>query len=173
MLKDMQIASRLGLLHHLELSVTTATRDRLLEQMQRGYGDDDFSAIVRKYLPEIRSASEEEADLELFETPVPVESVFAPPAIVQEPLIASPNDEPLPGVEQVAGQQPQTVETSAEPKLDVAASEAQVQQEPPAAQDKSASSAEESLPAAPEESANEIRSRRGLFNRLLRRGSQY
>jgi 3-hydroxyisobutyrate dehydrogenase-like beta-hydroxyacid dehydrogenase len=174
MLKDMQIASRLGLLHHLELSVTTATRDRLLEQMQRGYGDDDFSAIVRKYLPEIRSASEEAADLELFETPVPVEPAFVPPAIVhQEPLIAPPNNEPLPGVEQVAGQQPQPVETPAEPTLDVAAGEAQVQQEPPAAQDQSASSAEEGSPAAPEESANEIRSRRGLFNRLLRRGSQY
>src|SRR6185312_10056352 len=43
MLKDIQIASRMGLSYHLELAVVTATRDRLLEQMQRGYGDDDYS----------------------------------------------------------------------------------------------------------------------------------
>jgi 3-hydroxyisobutyrate dehydrogenase-like beta-hydroxyacid dehydrogenase len=77
MLKDMQIASRLGLAHHLELGVTSAARDRLLEQMQRGFGEDDYSAVARKYFPDIRPASREEADLELFEpratilTPVP------------------------------------------------------------------------------------------------------
>src|SRR6266516_4256055 len=36
MLKDGQFASRLGLAHQLELGVTAAARDRLLEQMQRG-----------------------------------------------------------------------------------------------------------------------------------------
>ena len=69
MLKDMQIASRLGLSHYLELAVTGATRERLLEQMQRGYGDDDYSAVARKYFPDTRPASCEEADLELFELP--------------------------------------------------------------------------------------------------------
>jgi 3-hydroxyisobutyrate dehydrogenase-like beta-hydroxyacid dehydrogenase len=69
MLKDMQIASRLGLSHYLELAVTGATRERLLEQMQRGYGDDDYSSLARKYFPDVRSASCEEADLELFELP--------------------------------------------------------------------------------------------------------
>jgi 3-hydroxyisobutyrate dehydrogenase-like beta-hydroxyacid dehydrogenase len=69
MLKDMQIASRLGLSHYLELAVTGATRERLLEQMQRGYGDDDYSAVARKYFPDVRPASREEADLELFELP--------------------------------------------------------------------------------------------------------
>jgi len=67
MLKDMQIATRVGLAHHLELAVTAAARDRLLEQDQRGHGDEDFSAVVRKYFPEVRPASREEADLELFE----------------------------------------------------------------------------------------------------------
>ena len=55
MLKDMQIASRLGLSHHLELGVSAAARDRLLEQMQRGHGDDDYSIVVRKYFPEVRA----------------------------------------------------------------------------------------------------------------------
>jgi hypothetical protein len=56
MLKDMQIANQLGLSHHLELGVTAAARDQLLEQMQSGHGDEDYSAVARKYLPEIESA---------------------------------------------------------------------------------------------------------------------
>src|SRR6266699_5804165 len=66
MLKDMQIASRLGLSHYLELAVTGATRDRLLEQMQLGYGDDDYSAVARKYFADAQRAGGEEAGLELF-----------------------------------------------------------------------------------------------------------
>src|SRR5437660_12643972 len=71
MLKDMQIASRLGLSHHLEFGVSAAARDRLLEQVQRGHGDDDYSAVARKYFSEVRPTSDEEADLELFETLAP------------------------------------------------------------------------------------------------------
>src|SRR5437667_4244732 len=78
MLKDMQIASRLGLSHYLELAVTGATRERLLEQMQRGYGDDDYSAVARKYFPDTRPASREEAGLELFEQPLVPFSVVQP-----------------------------------------------------------------------------------------------
>ncbi|HET9419195.1 MAG TPA: NAD(P)-dependent oxidoreductase [Chthoniobacterales bacterium] len=49
MLKDMEIATRLGSTHNLELSVTTATRDRLLEQVQQGHQDEDYSAVICKY----------------------------------------------------------------------------------------------------------------------------
>ena len=52
MLKDMQIASQLALSHYLDLGVTTAARDQLFEQMQWGHGDDDYSAVLRKYLHE-------------------------------------------------------------------------------------------------------------------------
>lgn len=65
MLKDMQIASRLGLTNHLELGVTAAARDRLLEQMQRGHGDEDYSAVARKYVVEPRKPGTE-TELELF-----------------------------------------------------------------------------------------------------------
>jgi len=65
MLKDMQIASRLGLSHHLELGVTGAARDRLLEQIQRGHGDEDYSAVARKYFRDAKSGAE--AELELFQ----------------------------------------------------------------------------------------------------------
>lgn len=72
MLKDMKIASQLGLSHHLELAVTTAARDRLLEQEQRGYTEEDFSVIARKYFPEVTFPTIEQ-DLELFEKPPPIE----------------------------------------------------------------------------------------------------
>src|SRR5205807_10508045 len=44
-----------------------AARDRRLAEDRRGRGDEDFSGVVRKYFPEVRPASREEADLELFE----------------------------------------------------------------------------------------------------------
>jgi 3-hydroxyisobutyrate dehydrogenase-like beta-hydroxyacid dehydrogenase len=66
MLKDMQIASRLGLTNHLELAVTAAARDRLMEQMQRGHGDEDYSAVARKYAMEAGKAGAE-PELELFQ----------------------------------------------------------------------------------------------------------
>jgi 3-hydroxyisobutyrate dehydrogenase-like beta-hydroxyacid dehydrogenase len=89
MLKDMQIASRLGLSHYLELAVTGATRERLLEQMQRGYGDDDYSAIARKYFPDVRPASCEEADLELFDLPP-----IVPFTVVQSEAEGPQEDQP-------------------------------------------------------------------------------
>jgi 3-hydroxyisobutyrate dehydrogenase-like beta-hydroxyacid dehydrogenase len=49
MLKDMQIASQIGLSHYLDLGVTAAARDQLVEQMQWGNGEDDYSAVLRKY----------------------------------------------------------------------------------------------------------------------------
>jgi 3-hydroxyisobutyrate dehydrogenase-like beta-hydroxyacid dehydrogenase len=60
MLKDMQIANSVGLSHDFDLAVTAAARDQLLEQIKRGHGDDDYSAVARKYLPETESAGSEE-----------------------------------------------------------------------------------------------------------------
>jgi 3-hydroxyisobutyrate dehydrogenase-like beta-hydroxyacid dehydrogenase len=66
MLKDMQIASRLALSHHLELTVASAARDRLLEQLEYGHGDEDYSAVIRKYFPDVRPPTSNQSDLELF-----------------------------------------------------------------------------------------------------------
>jgi 3-hydroxyisobutyrate dehydrogenase-like beta-hydroxyacid dehydrogenase len=60
MLKDMEIANQLGWSHYLGLGVTAAARNQLLEQLQWGHGDDDFSAVARKYLPEPQPPSYEE-----------------------------------------------------------------------------------------------------------------
>src|SRR2546423_2085876 len=115
MLKDMKIASQLGLSHHLELAVTTAARDRLLDQEQRGYADEDFSVIARKYFPEMPMPTVD--DLELFEKPPPIEPAatissmgevaaavdvdLAPPSAAPEP-----EPEPEPVIEQFAPVQP-------------------------------------------------------------------
>jgi hypothetical protein len=60
MLKDMQLASQIALSHYLDLGVTAAARDQLLEQMQWGHGDADYSAVARKYLHDASPAPYEE-----------------------------------------------------------------------------------------------------------------
>ena len=64
MLKDMQIANQIGLSNYLDLGVTAAARDQLLEQMHWGHGDDDYSVIARKYLHESAPVTGEELQLE-------------------------------------------------------------------------------------------------------------
>ncbi|MFL6514977.1 MAG: NAD(P)-dependent oxidoreductase, partial [Chthoniobacterales bacterium] len=113
MLKDMQIASRLGLASHLELGVTAAARDRLLEQAQRGHGDDDYSAVARKYSQEARIATE--AELELFQKRTSEQSAPAEPKAETskspetEPAAAAPADRPTPALAPAAS-------AAAEPK---------------------------------------------------------
>jgi len=114
MLKDMQIASRLGLTNHLELGVTAAARDRLLEQMQRGHGDEDYSAVARKYSQE--TGPETEAELELFQRKG--DEPAAEPAAKLEPEASAPEPtEPVePRPEPESAQAPP--EESAAPALE-------------------------------------------------------
>src|SRR5205823_4940781 len=102
--QDMQIASRLGLSHHLELGVSSIARDRLLEQMQRGHGDEDYSAIVRKYFPDIRPAKSEQAGLELFEARVPATAPSGEAAIAD-------SDQPNNGIQSFPRPSEETVQT--------------------------------------------------------------
>jgi 3-hydroxyisobutyrate dehydrogenase-like beta-hydroxyacid dehydrogenase len=83
MLKDVQIADQLGLSHYLDLRVTGAARDQLLEQMQWGRGDDDFSAVARKYLPETESPRYDEPQL-------PEEEEQAIPDVIEPAMTAAP-----------------------------------------------------------------------------------
>jgi 3-hydroxyisobutyrate dehydrogenase-like beta-hydroxyacid dehydrogenase len=180
MLKDLQIASRVGLLHHLELSVTAATRDRLLEQTQRGFEDEDYSALARKYFHEVRPAAEEAANLELFDQPafVPVE--------IPEPMGASLNpDEPLlpsdvpisdalppaPLTAALTAPEPQPESVSETPvTASMPAPETEPQNTESPNPDNSTQPAVEPEPATAE--ASSTPERRGLFDRLLRRGSE-
>jgi 3-hydroxyisobutyrate dehydrogenase-like beta-hydroxyacid dehydrogenase len=98
MLKDMQIASQIALSHYLDLGVTAAARDQLFEQMQWGYGDDDYSAVLRKYLHEpVPGFSEEPQIQEPLERPDAEESITVSAAAETEDiepqeagLVASP-----------------------------------------------------------------------------------
>src|SRR5437763_2715147 len=119
MLKDMLIAGRLGLSHHLELAVTTAARDRLLEQEQRGYAEEDFYVISRKYFPEMPMPTVD--DLELFEKPPPIEpaatiSSMGEVAAAVDVDLAPPSAAPAPEAEPVT-EQFAPVEPAAEPEL--------------------------------------------------------
>ncbi len=63
MLKDVEIASRLGRSYDLRFGATETARDSLLEEARRNHGDDDFSALVRAFFPDRTAASEmEETD---------------------------------------------------------------------------------------------------------------
>ena len=64
MLKDMEIANQIALSRYLDLGVTTAARDQLVEQMQWGHGDDDYSVVARKFLRDIAPAVYEEPRME-------------------------------------------------------------------------------------------------------------
>ena len=81
MLKDIQIAARMGSSFHLELPVTGVTRDRLLEQMQLGRGDEDYSAVARKYFASAQPSPPEEPALNLFDTDTPSPG---PPQVTEE-----------------------------------------------------------------------------------------
>jgi 3-hydroxyisobutyrate dehydrogenase-like beta-hydroxyacid dehydrogenase len=84
MLKDMQIASRLALSHQLELAVSSAARDRLLEQLENGHGDEDYSAVIRKYFPDVPTPTSNQSDLELFVAAAA--AVAATPVTAEEEL---------------------------------------------------------------------------------------
>src|SRR5919204_199001 len=74
MLKDMQIANRMGRHFDLDLTVAGATRDRLLDEARQGRGDDDYSSIARRFLPFVKTPDLEERQPDLF-SPKPIAAV--------------------------------------------------------------------------------------------------
>jgi 3-hydroxyisobutyrate dehydrogenase-like beta-hydroxyacid dehydrogenase len=169
MLKDMQIAARYGLSQHLELAVTAAARDRLLEQMQRGFGDEDYSAVARKYLWGARLGDRQEAGLELFEKPAPVEpypftshetSATPPEATAESPVVEQPPPEEL----------VPNVSASFETESVNAAEAAQPSEPLPDSMTDAGIAAEQNAETAPPQGPiEEEPDHRGLLSRLLRR----
>jgi len=179
MLKDMQIASRLGLSHQLELGLTAAARDRLFEQMQLGYGDDDFSAIVRKYFPHAQPAGGEGAGLELFEQPA-IPEVFSGIELHGEVLAPVQPDSFIPMMPEIEAQEPEITNDAIAPVPEIIQPAPVSEESTPAPSSGGSTPQEESSPAAtgegstpvlPHEEAQEEQTSRGFFNRLLRRGS--
>jgi hypothetical protein len=67
----------------------------LLEQMQWGYGDDDFSAVARKYLPETESIGYEKPELAEHEEQISPETIA--PASEAAPVLAQMSSPPSVG----------------------------------------------------------------------------
>jgi hypothetical protein len=64
MLKDMQIASQIALSHYQDLGVTAAASDQMFEQIHWCHGEDDYSAVLRKYLHEPGTGYAEELQIQ-------------------------------------------------------------------------------------------------------------
>jgi 3-hydroxyisobutyrate dehydrogenase-like beta-hydroxyacid dehydrogenase len=90
MLKDIRIATRLGLSHDLELAVAAAARDQLLEQIEQGHGDDDYSAVARKYLPKTEPAGPEETQTTDEKVQTSAEAIIPVPE-TEEPKLEQEN----------------------------------------------------------------------------------
>ncbi len=93
MLKDVEIASRLGRSYDLRLGATETARDSLLEEVRRHRGDDDFSGLVRTFFPDGPAQTKEanqQPTLDLEEREgEPVKAEMAAP-VKPEPVEAAP-----------------------------------------------------------------------------------
>jgi hypothetical protein len=74
--------------HYLDLGVTAAARDQLFEQMQWGHGEDDYSAVLRKYLHEPSPGYPEEPQIQ-----EPLEDSNAKESITASAETETPNVE--------------------------------------------------------------------------------
>jgi hypothetical protein len=75
MLKDVRIASQLARSFSLDLPLTEAASDMLLEEMKRGHGDADYSSVAQKYFPALpRSLEDKSTELRPPEVGAPIET---------------------------------------------------------------------------------------------------
>ncbi|PYK71313.1 MAG: hypothetical protein DME44_08410, partial [Verrucomicrobia bacterium] len=158
MLKDMQIANRMGRHFDLDLTVAGATRDRLLDEARQGRGDDDYSSIARRFLPFVQTPEMAERQPDLF-SPRPAEVPHESPEFVEEQLakleatqIGQPPEQIAPE-EEVAAEERETPVNIETPR--------QTELPPP----------DETTPSeTPSNGDSELEeAKRGFFSRLLRR----
>ena len=152
MLKDMQIASRLALSHQLELGVTAAARERLLEQMQLGYGNDDYSALARKYFADVQPAGGEEGGFELFEQPA-VPEAFPGVELRGEVLEPVQPDNFVPMMPKIAEQEPETTNDAIAPAPEIIPPAPVSEESTPAPSSEDSTPQEESSTALQEENS--------------------
>ena len=177
MLKDMQIANRLGREFDLDLTVAGATRDRLLDEARQGRGDQDFSSIARRFLPFVEDTGAPDVQPDLFSQPTPPPEQVVPheePEFVEQQLAkisATYAMETVPGPMEEA---PQTSEPEAEAVPDEPVHYIPMSIEAPL---ESAGEATGPAGAEPEmrtrSTEEETEESRGFFRRLLRRTTDY
>jgi 3-hydroxyisobutyrate dehydrogenase-like beta-hydroxyacid dehydrogenase len=176
MLKDMQIANRLGRGFDLDLTVAGATRDRLLDEARQGRGDQDFSSIARRFLPFVEDTGAPDVQPDLFSQPAPPPEQVVPheePEFVEQQLAeisATYSMETLPGPIEEAPQfsEPKTENVPDEPVNYIPVSiESPLE---PAGEASVPTGAEPEMTRSTEEETEESR---GFFRRLLRRTTDY
>src|SRR5438874_13457878 len=171
MLKDMQIANRLGRGFDLDLTVAGATRDRLLDEARQGRGDQDFSSIARRFLPFVEDPGAPDVQPDLFSQPTPPPEQVVPheePEFVEQQLAeisATYSMETVPGPMEEA---PQTSEPEAE-----AVPDEPVNYVPNSIEAPLEPAAEATVPTGAEPEMRETEESRGFFRRLLRRTTDY
>ncbi len=162
MLKDMQIANRLGRHFDLDLTVAGATRDRLLDEARQGRGDEDFSSIARRFLPFAETPGTEERQPDLF-SPRPASPPQESPEFVEQQLaqLESSQFEQAP-IDHIVLEETNAVEEEAPVE-----NEAQPEVLPaePASQSE--------IPVEPAEEDSQATEKRGFISRLLRRTADY
>lgn len=162
MLKDMQIANRLGRHFDLDLTVAGATRDRLLDEARQGRGDEDYSSIARRFLPFVQAPDLEERQPDLF-SPRPASPPHESPEFVAQQLAQLEASQ----VGQATIDHVVPEETSVAEQAVPASTEAPPQILPaePIPQPET--------PVAPPAENPEPTEKRGFISRLLRRSADY
>jgi len=181
MLKDMQIANRLGRGFDLDLTVAGATRDRLLDEARQGRGDQDFSSIARRFLPFVEDTGAPDIQPDLFSQPAPPPEQAVPheePEFVERQLAEisatyAMETSPAPMNEAPSLAEPASEPVPAEPVPAEPVSYIPISIEAPLQ-----SSAEATVPSGAEpemtrSTEKETEESRGFFRRLLRRTTDY
>jgi 3-hydroxyisobutyrate dehydrogenase-like beta-hydroxyacid dehydrogenase len=174
MLKDMQIANRLGRGFDLDLTAAGATRDRLLDEARQGRGDQDFSSIARRFLPFAEETGAPDLQPDLFSQATPPPEQVVPheePEFVERQLAEisatySVETSPAP-----VDETPQPFESEAEPVPEEAVNYIPIAIEAPleAAGEAAAPTSTEHEMGAPSTEEGETGEPRGFLRRLLRR----
>ena len=181
MLKDMQIANRLGRGFDLDLTVAGATRDRLLDEARQGRGDQDFSSIARRFLPFVEDTGAPDIQPDLFSQPAPPPEQAVPheePEFVERQLAEisatyAMETSPAPMNEAPPLAEPASELVPAEPVPAEPVNYIPISIEAPLQ-----SSAEATVPSGAEpemtrSTEKETEESRGFFRRLLRRTTDY
>ena len=186
MLKDMQIANRLGRGFDLDLTVAGATRDRLLDEARQGRGDQDFSSIARRFLPFVEDTGAPDIQPDLFSQPAPPPEQAVPheePEFVERQLAEisatyAMETSPAPMNEAPSLAEPASELVPAEPVPAEPVPAEPVSYIPISIEAPLQSSAEATVPSGAEpemtrSTEKETEESRGFFRRLLRRTTDY
>jgi len=163
MLKDMLIASRMARNFDLDLTIGSATRDRLMDEVRHGHGEEDYCAVARKFLPP-EDAPVDDPQGDLFTAPPePKVELHEDPSFIEEQLAALEQSPPQAIIEESAPEASEPAPIFETPKDEPVANEVN---EIVASETPTETTAGDAV-AEPEETPEP--ETRGFFGRLLRR----